>query len=141
MLYDYTNWDKKLLNVGNRARFGNTNDNYNVKSETIYQLTVMNQSGSIIQGPAYTNAAGVLKQKVKNKNNKNIIQAEIVNQPLPLTPEGQIYYSAITNPNLAYFQISFQEFWSISFSYFPFGSGKEYNTDTEAEEDIYQGLE
>lgn len=43
MIYDPQNWDKKLLNMGNRANFGN-----GLRNETIYQLTVTKEDGTIL---------------------------------------------------------------------------------------------
>lgn len=49
MIYDPEDWDKKLLNVGNRAYFGNQN----FRNETIYQLTVSDADGTIQQRISY----------------------------------------------------------------------------------------
>lgn len=116
MIYDPEDWDKKLLNVGNRAFFNNS-----LKSETIYQLTVTDQNGNLLQQPTYTNAAGVLAWKARNKNNTYSIQAEIVNQPLPLTPTGNLYTAAINDPVAnPYNVIRFKQFNEEDFGSLPF---------------------
>lgn len=114
-IYDPEGWTKKLLNVGNRANFGGT-----LKSESIYQLTVSDSQGALVQGPIYTNQAGVLNWRNRNRNNIYNIQADVVTQQLPLTNDGFIYQDAIRDPvTYPYLQLSFMEYNSIDFSLLP----------------------
>lgn len=116
MIYDPEDWDKKVLNMGNRANFGG-----NLRSETIYQLTVSNQNGTLVQQPMYTNASGVLQWRARNKNNKYSVQAQIVNQPLPLDLTGAIYTASINDPitNPCHI-LRFAQFNNLDFSLFHF---------------------
>ena len=115
IIYDSTNWLKKLLNVGNRAKFTS-----NGQSETIYQLTVSDENGELKLPPTFTNAAGVLNWRAKNRNSQYSIQAEIVNQPLPLTATGSIYMDAVKDPvNYPYLTITYRQYPTLDFSLLP----------------------
>lgn len=71
--------------------------------------------------PKYTSAKEVIQQKANNKNNAFVVQAQIVNQPLPLDANGFLNLSAIQDPvNNQYLTIAFKQFNAVDFSNYPF---------------------
>lgn len=117
MIYDPQKHVKKLLNVGTMAKFGGP-----LPFEQIYQVTVTNESGTILDGyPKYTSASDALREHQMQSKSGNVVSVEAVSEPLPLTATGGIDYAAMRDPlNNPYVTLPFIEYPGRKFSTLPF---------------------
>lgn len=114
-LYDPDGHDKHLLNMGTFARFDEG-------IERIYKITIVTPNGDVIQGyPKYVSLSEALRLKVTAENQGNTPSVETVSDPVPLTNNGEIDLSKLSNPtsSLSWPIISFKQYPSMNFQTLP----------------------
>ena len=114
--YNQNGWGRRLLDVGNRARFGNS-----TKSELIYQYYAPIYGGSTVEfeeEPTLTNAQGyytanrAYRAWIAEHEDATGCPAQLpyeFAENIPLTEDGAIDYDVITNGG-KYPEIEFQEY-------------------------------
>jgi hypothetical protein len=117
MIYNPKGHDKELLNIGTMAKFGGP-----LPYEQIYQVTVTNENGTILDGyPKYTSASDALREHQMQSKAGNVVSVEAVSEPLPLTTTGGIDYAAMRDPlSSPYVTRSFIQYLRRDFSLLPF---------------------
>lgn len=117
MIYDAQGHDKKLLNVGTYAKFGNE-----LKPSQIWEVTVADSTtGSLIGEPRWVSAAEALREQATAIKNNRIMSATPITDPVPLAPNGSIDTSAILDPvNRKIGELVFTQYAGMDFGSLPF---------------------
>lgn len=117
MIYDPQGHDKKLLNVGTYALFGN-----DPVPRQIWEVTkIDSNTGSVIDGfPKWLSSSDALKEQALALNQGQQVTASPVSEPIPLTDTGTIDEAAIKDPTQQYKTLTFTQYPGMSFSNLPF---------------------
>ena len=117
MIHDPQGHDKKLLNVGTYALFGN-----DPVPRQIWEVTkIDSNTGSVIDGfPKWLSSSDALKEQALALNQGQQVTASPISEPVPLTDAGFIDEAAIRDPTIQYKTLTFVQYPGMRFSNLPF---------------------